>query len=43
MRRRVRGGVPERDVRFTKGPVDDLEHASQLPACGSKMGIELID
>ncbi|MDP9348130.1 MAG: menaquinone biosynthesis decarboxylase [Gemmatimonadota bacterium] len=31
---------PERDVRFTKGPVDDLDHASQLPAYGSKMGID---
>lgn len=31
---------PERDVRFTKGPVDDLDHASQLPAFGSKMGID---
>jgi len=31
---------PERDVRFTKGPVDDLDHASALPAYGSKMGID---
>jgi 4-hydroxy-3-polyprenylbenzoate decarboxylase len=31
---------PERDVRFTKGPVDDLDHASQLPGYGSKMGID---
>lgn len=31
---------PERDVRFTKGPVDDLDHASQNPSYGSKMGID---
>jgi 4-hydroxy-3-polyprenylbenzoate decarboxylase len=31
---------PERDIRFTKGPVDDLDHASQIPAFGSKMGID---
>ncbi|HSU12599.1 menaquinone biosynthesis decarboxylase [Longimicrobium sp.] len=31
---------PERDVRFTRGPVDDLDHSSQLPAFGSKMGID---
>ncbi|HEU0053422.1 MAG TPA: menaquinone biosynthesis decarboxylase, partial [Longimicrobium sp.] len=31
---------PERDVRFTRGPVDDLDHASQVPAFGSKMGID---
>jgi 4-hydroxy-3-polyprenylbenzoate decarboxylase len=31
---------PERDVRFTKGPVDDLDHASQHPSFGSKMGID---
>ncbi|HEX8693229.1 MAG TPA: menaquinone biosynthesis decarboxylase [Longimicrobium sp.] len=31
---------PERDVRFTRGPVDDLDHAAQLPAFGSKMGID---
>jgi 4-hydroxy-3-polyprenylbenzoate decarboxylase len=31
---------PERDVRFTKGPVDDLDHASQIPSFGSKMGID---
>src|SRR3954467_4756016 len=28
---------PERDVQFTRGPVDDLEDASDLPAYGSKM------
>jgi 4-hydroxy-3-polyprenylbenzoate decarboxylase len=31
---------PERDIQFTKGPVDDLEDASDLPALGSKMGID---
>ena len=31
---------PERDVQFTRGPVDDLEAASPLPAFGSKMGID---
>jgi 4-hydroxy-3-polyprenylbenzoate decarboxylase len=31
---------PLRDIQFTKGPVDDLEDASDLPAYGSKMGID---
>ena len=31
---------PERDIQFTRGPVDDLEDASDLPAYGSKMGID---
>jgi 4-hydroxy-3-polyprenylbenzoate decarboxylase len=31
---------PERDVRFTRGPVDDLDHAAQNPSYGSKMGID---
>jgi 4-hydroxy-3-polyprenylbenzoate decarboxylase len=31
---------PERDIQFTRGPVDDLENASDLPAYGSKMGID---
>jgi 4-hydroxy-3-polyprenylbenzoate decarboxylase len=31
---------PERDVQFTRGPVDDLEDASDLAAFGSKMGID---
>ncbi|HYJ80445.1 MAG TPA: menaquinone biosynthesis decarboxylase [Longimicrobiaceae bacterium] len=31
---------PERDVRFTRGPADDLDHAAQHPAFGSKMGID---
>jgi len=31
---------PERDIQFTRGPVDDLEDASALAAYGSKMGID---
>src|SRR6186713_544438 len=31
---------PERDIQFTRGPVDDLEDASDIPAYGSKMGID---
>ncbi len=31
---------PERDIQFTRGPVDDLDDASDLPAYGSKMGID---
>ncbi len=31
---------PERDVRFSMGPVDDLDHAARAPAFGSKMGID---
>jgi 4-hydroxy-3-polyprenylbenzoate decarboxylase len=31
---------PERDVRFTKGPMDDLDHSSRGPAFGTKMGID---
>jgi 4-hydroxy-3-polyprenylbenzoate decarboxylase len=31
---------PQRDIQFTRGPVDDLEDASDLPAYGSKMGID---
>jgi 4-hydroxy-3-polyprenylbenzoate decarboxylase len=31
---------PERDIQFTRGPVDDLEDASDQPAFGSKMGID---
>ena len=31
---------PERDIQFTRGPVDDLENASPMPALGSKMGID---
>ena len=31
---------PERDVRFTFGPADDLDHSARGPAFGSKMGID---
>jgi 4-hydroxy-3-polyprenylbenzoate decarboxylase len=31
---------PERDVQFTLGPVDSLDHASRLANYGSKMGID---
>ena len=31
---------PERDIEFTLGPVDQLEHASRLPNFGSKMGVD---
>jgi len=31
---------PRRDITFTDGPVDVLEHASPLPTVGSKMGID---
>ena len=31
---------PERDVQFTLGPIDSLDHASRLPNFGSKMGID---
>ncbi|PYR79519.1 MAG: menaquinone biosynthesis decarboxylase [Acidobacteria bacterium] len=31
---------PERDVQFTRGPMDDLEDATDLPAYGTKMGID---
>jgi 4-hydroxy-3-polyprenylbenzoate decarboxylase len=31
---------PERDVTFTYGPADDLDHAARGPAYGSKMGID---
>jgi 4-hydroxy-3-polyprenylbenzoate decarboxylase len=31
---------PERDIKFTLGPVDSLDHASRLPNFGSKMGID---
>jgi 4-hydroxy-3-polyprenylbenzoate decarboxylase len=31
---------PERDTEFVKGPVDSLDHASQLANYGSKMGID---
>ncbi len=31
---------PERDIQFTMGPLDSLDHASRLPNYGSKMGID---
>ena len=31
---------PERDIVFTYGPADDLDHAARGPAFGSKMGID---
>jgi 4-hydroxy-3-polyprenylbenzoate decarboxylase len=31
---------PERDITFVKGPIDVLDHASPLPAFGSKMGVD---
>jgi len=31
---------PERDIQFTLGPVDSLDHASLLPDYGSKMGFD---
>jgi 4-hydroxy-3-polyprenylbenzoate decarboxylase len=31
---------PERDVQFTLGPVDTLDHAARMQDFGSKMGID---
>jgi len=31
---------PERDIQFTFGPVDSLDHASRLANYGSKMGVD---
>ncbi|MSO20646.1 MAG: menaquinone biosynthesis decarboxylase [Acidobacteria bacterium] len=31
---------PERDIQFTLGPVDSLDHSSRMPNLGSKMGID---
>ena len=31
---------PQRDIQFTMGPVDSLDHASRLPDYGSKMGVD---
>jgi 4-hydroxy-3-polyprenylbenzoate decarboxylase len=31
---------PERDIQFTLGPVDSLDHSSRLPNYGSKMGVD---
>lgn len=31
---------PERDMQFTFGPIDSLDHSSRLPNYGSKVGID---
>ena len=31
---------PQRDIEFSLGPVDSLDHSSRLPNYGSKMGID---
>jgi 4-hydroxy-3-polyprenylbenzoate decarboxylase len=31
---------PERDIQFTLGPVDSLDHSSRMPNYGSKMGMD---
>ncbi|MBV1750890.1 MAG: UbiD family decarboxylase, partial [Desulfarculus sp.] len=31
---------PQRDILFSKGPADALDHAAQLPCLHSKMGID---
>jgi 4-hydroxy-3-polyprenylbenzoate decarboxylase len=31
---------PVRDIQMTKGPVDDLDDAAELPAYGGKMGVD---
>ena len=31
---------PERDIQFTMGPIDALDHAARLPNYGSKMGVD---
>ena len=31
---------PERDIQFTLGPIDSLDHASRFPNYGSKMGVD---
>lgn len=31
---------PERDIQFMKGPVETLEHSTDVPYYGSKMGID---
>jgi len=31
---------PERDIQFTLGPVDSLDHAARLANFGSKMGVD---
>jgi 4-hydroxy-3-polyprenylbenzoate decarboxylase len=31
---------PERDIQFTMGPIDSLDHSSRQPNYGSKMGVD---
>jgi len=31
---------PQRDIEFSMGPVDSLDHASRMPNYGSKMGVD---
>jgi len=31
---------PQRDIQFTLGPIDSLDHSSRMPNFGSKMGID---
>ncbi|MGA2435653.1 MAG: menaquinone biosynthesis decarboxylase, partial [Bryobacteraceae bacterium] len=31
---------PERDIEFSMGPVDSLDHSSRLPNYGSKIGVD---
>jgi 4-hydroxy-3-polyprenylbenzoate decarboxylase len=31
---------PERDIQFTLGPIDSLDHSARLPNYGSKMGMD---
>lgn len=31
---------PKRDITFTGGPLDDLDHSSSMAFAGSKMGID---
>ena len=32
---------PERDITFVKGPIDSLDHSSDLAGFGSKMGVDV--
>jgi 4-hydroxy-3-polyprenylbenzoate decarboxylase len=31
---------PQRDIEFSMGPIDSLDHASRMPDYGSKMGVD---
>jgi len=31
---------PQRDIEFSLGPIDSLDHASRMPNYGSKMGVD---